>query len=85
MTFDLFGLYSTEDDSKKVDCTEVLAELETINEDLAEIGILLVTTAGKEVASENGKKATLATAMTYQRMTFLSISKAHWLPLRLQK
>ena len=45
----------TEDDSKKIDCTEVLAELETINEDLAEIGILLVTTAGKEVASENGK------------------------------
>jgi hypothetical protein len=37
-----------------VDCSEVLAELETINEDLDEIGILLVTTAGKEVATENG-------------------------------
>ncbi len=33
-----------EDESRKVDCNEVLAELETINEDLAEIGILLVST-----------------------------------------
>ncbi len=29
-----------EDESGKVDCNEVLAKLETINEDLAEIGIL---------------------------------------------
>jgi hypothetical protein len=37
-----------------VDCNEVLAELETINEELDEIGIILVTTTGKEVAVENG-------------------------------
>ena len=43
-----------EDDSRQVDCDEVLAELETINEDLDEIGIILVTTSGKEVATENG-------------------------------
>ena len=49
--------FSTEDDSRKVDCDEVLAELETINEDLDEIGIMLVTTSGTEVATENGKHA----------------------------
>ena len=43
-----------EDDSRQVDCDEVLAELETINEELDEIGIILVTTSGKEVATENG-------------------------------
>ncbi len=37
-----------------MDCNEVLAELETINEELDEIGIILVTTTGKEVAVENG-------------------------------
>jgi hypothetical protein len=43
-----------EENSRQVDCNEVLAELETINEELDEIGIILVTTTGKEVAVENG-------------------------------
>ena len=51
--FDARGL---ETDSRQVDCNEVLAELETINEDLDEIGIMLVTTTGTEVATENGKR-----------------------------
>ncbi len=44
-----------ESSSRRVDCDEVLAELETINEDLDEIGIMLVTTAGKEIATDNGE------------------------------
>ena len=40
--------------NKEVDCDEVLADLETIDEDLDEIGIMLVTTKDTQVAKDNG-------------------------------
>ncbi len=43
------------EENKEVDCDEVLAGLETIDEDLDEIGIILVTTKDKTVAQDNGK------------------------------
>ena len=39
----------------EVDCVEVLAELETIDDDLSGIGILFVTTEDTEVATANGE------------------------------
>ena len=42
------------ENNKELDCDEVLADLETIDEDLDEIGIMLVTTKDTEVASDNG-------------------------------
>ena len=41
--------------NKEVDCDEILADLETIDEDLDEIGIMLVTTKDNQVAIDNGK------------------------------
>ena len=45
------------DDTKKAasDCQAALAELETIDDDLEEIGILMVTTEDRQVALDNGK------------------------------
>ena len=43
--------------NKEVDCDEILADLETIDEDLDEIGIMLVTTKNNQVAIDNGKKS----------------------------
>ena len=40
--------------NKEVDCDEVLADLETIDEDLDDIGIMMVTTKDNEVATDNG-------------------------------
>ena len=39
----------------EVDCVEVLAELETIDDDLSDIGIIFVTTEDTEVATANGE------------------------------
>ena len=44
-----------DDDEEEVDCEEVLAELETIDDDLSEIGIIFVTTEDTEVATANGE------------------------------
>ena len=44
-----------DDDEDEVDCEEVLAELETIDDDLSEIGIIFVTTEDTEVATANGE------------------------------
>ena len=41
------------------DCDAVLAKLESIDDDLDEIGILMVTTADKEVSRENGQNTML--------------------------
>ena len=41
-------------DEEEDDCDAVLAKLESIDDDLDEIGILLVTTADKEVSRQNG-------------------------------
>ena len=41
--------------NKEVDCDEILADLETIDEDLDEIGIMLVTTKDNQVAIDNGR------------------------------
>lgn len=38
----------------KVNCDQILAEMETIDDDLDDIGIIIVTTAGFEVAKDNG-------------------------------
>ena len=37
-------------DNKEVDCDEVLADLETIDEDLDEIGIMMTTTKDTQVS-----------------------------------
>ena len=42
-------------DEESDDCDAVLAKLEGVDDELDEIGILLVTTADKEVSRENGK------------------------------
>ena len=42
------------DQNKEVNCNRVLAGLETIDDDLEEIGILTVTTEDTEVATDNG-------------------------------
>ena len=42
-------------DEEEDDCDAVLAKLESIDDDLDEIGILIVTTADKELSRENGK------------------------------
>ena len=42
-------------DEEEDDCDAVLAKLESIDDDLDEIGILIVTTADKEVSRENGE------------------------------
>ena len=44
-----------ENEKEDVDCEEVLAELETIDDDLREIGIIFVTTEDTEVATTNGE------------------------------
>ena len=41
-------------DEETDDCDAVLAKLESIDDELDEIGILLVTTADKEVSRANG-------------------------------
>jgi len=41
-------------DDENDDCDGVLANLETVDDELDEIGILLVTTEDKEVSRENG-------------------------------
>ena len=41
-------------DEEEDDCDAVLAKLESIDDDLDEIGILIVTTADKDVSRENG-------------------------------
>ena len=46
--------------TQEVDCEEVLAELETIDDDLSEIGIIFVTTEDSEVATANGECSPLA-------------------------
>ena len=38
------------EDNKEVDCDEVLADLETIDEDLDEIGIMMTTTKDTQVS-----------------------------------
>ena len=43
-------------DEETDDCDAVLAKLESIDDDLDEIGILMVTTADKEISRENGDK-----------------------------
>ena len=43
------------EEEEEVDCEEVLAELETIDDDLREIGIIFVTTEDTEVATTNGE------------------------------
>ena len=43
------------EEEEEVDCEEVLAELETIDDDLSEIGIIFVTTEDTEVATANGE------------------------------
>ena len=43
-------------DEEGDDCDAVLAKLESIDDDLDDIGILIVTTADKEVSRENGKQ-----------------------------
>ena len=43
-------------DDEGDDCDAVLAKLESIDDDLDDIGILIVTTADKEVSRENGKQ-----------------------------
>ena len=42
------------DSNKEIDCDEVLADLETIDEDLDEIGIMMTTTKDTQVAIDNG-------------------------------
>ena len=42
-------------DEETDDCDAVLAKLESIDDELDDIGILLVTTADKEVSRNNGK------------------------------
>ena len=44
-------------DEENDDCAAVLAKLESIDDDLDEIGILIVTTADKEVSREHGKSS----------------------------
>ena len=44
-------------DEENDDCDGVLAKLESIDDELDDIGILLVTTADKEVSRNNGKTA----------------------------
>ena len=44
-------------DEEDDDCAAVLAKLESIDDDLDEIGILIVTTADKEVSREHGKSS----------------------------
>ena len=43
-------------DEEGDDCDAVLAKLESIDDDLDDIGILIVTTADKEVSRENGEQ-----------------------------
>ena len=43
-------------DEEGDDCDAVLAKFESIDDDLDDIGILIVTTADKEVSRENGKQ-----------------------------
>ena len=43
------------DNNKEVDCDAALAELETIDDELEEIGILMVTTEDTQVAMDNGQ------------------------------
>lgn len=42
------------ENNSELDCDEVLADLETIDEELDEIGIMLVTTKDMQVAIDNG-------------------------------
>ena len=42
------------EENEEVNCDRVLAGLETIDDDLEEIGILTVTTEDTEVATDNG-------------------------------
>ena len=42
------------ENNKEVDCQEVLADLEMIDEDLDEIGIMMTSTKDTQVASDNG-------------------------------
>ena len=44
-------------DEETDDCDGVLAKLESIDDELDDIGILLVSTADKEVSRNNGKTA----------------------------
>ena len=44
-----------DEEEEEVDCEEVLAELETIDDDLREIGIIFVATEDTEVATANGE------------------------------
>ena len=44
-----------DNEEDEVDCEEILAELETIDDDLSDIGIIFVTTEDTEVAAANGE------------------------------
>ena len=59
------------EEEEEVDCEEVLAELETIDDDLREIGIIFVTTEDTEVATTNGEllRLSLMAKNGFQRLS----------------
>ncbi len=65
-----------EEEETSVDCDQVLAELEGIDDELDEIGILIVTTKETRVAAENGKKGETGSCDGYSPGAALGKTKA---------
>ena len=64
-------------DEEEDDCDAVLAKLESIDDDLDEIGILIVTTADKEVSRENGELKYKCNEFIYHQ-TFIFTDLIEW-------
>ena len=60
-------------DEEGDDCDAVLAKLESIDDDLDDIGILIVTTADKDVSRENGRLIRRSDLLNNQILTFADL------------
>ncbi len=54
-----------QEEDSKVDCEQVLAQLETIDDELDEIGVILVTTSDGQMAKDHGILLQLFCRITY--------------------
>ena len=61
-------------DEETDDCDGVLAKLESIDDELDDIGILLVTTADKEVSRNNGKTGQISQIISIKKL-FLDLNE----------